>query len=433
LIAGAILLPGVGALLGWSLPPTRRPPRRAEPLPAWVPPFVVAWIVVQAVVPLRHFFIEGDVNWTQEGELFSWRVKGHFKDYRHPHFVVEDDRLLSRNGDSTTIDWKRLNLEEVVYVDVDPESLDWRSLPAIVVVFEPLLGERIFFNPYHGGRETPTPPAEGAAWVERFWLDQYGRPPEEVRRCISFQEAFANVQSGLETDPLMKGVQRIFAMASPEVERLTSPRANKRDKRQACARVCYLIGNMFAVPHARSLIQENFALCGPLDVLGRVGRDDDFLVINDSKLLDKPKSVGALRWVKADAWRPVGDEKVLTVLLAWETTPPIDLRSLPKYFVFENPDRGRCILWNPFAELTLLRQHRILTGPLDAHAYALHIADAWNRRFSRRPKVFVDMFLTLNQHPEQRAIDPNVNLAAEPRKAFGRHPWIMALRRAEAP
>ena len=34
-----------------------------------------AWLVVQVAVPLRHWFIPGDVAWTEEGHRFSWRMK----------------------------------------------------------------------------------------------------------------------------------------------------------------------------------------------------------------------------------------------------------------------------------------------------------------------------------------------------------------------
>jgi hypothetical protein len=35
---------------------------------------LVAWAVGQLVVPLRHYFIPGDVNWTEEGHRFSWHM-----------------------------------------------------------------------------------------------------------------------------------------------------------------------------------------------------------------------------------------------------------------------------------------------------------------------------------------------------------------------
>jgi vitamin K-dependent gamma-carboxylase len=36
--------------------------------------FVALWVLVQLVVPLRHWFIPGNVAWTEEGQRFSWQM-----------------------------------------------------------------------------------------------------------------------------------------------------------------------------------------------------------------------------------------------------------------------------------------------------------------------------------------------------------------------
>lgn len=36
---------------------------------------VALYLIVQVCVPLRHLVYPGDVNWTEEGHLFSWRMK----------------------------------------------------------------------------------------------------------------------------------------------------------------------------------------------------------------------------------------------------------------------------------------------------------------------------------------------------------------------
>ena len=38
------------------------------------------WIAFQVIVPLRHFFIPGNVHWTEEGHNFSWHMKLRDKD-----------------------------------------------------------------------------------------------------------------------------------------------------------------------------------------------------------------------------------------------------------------------------------------------------------------------------------------------------------------
>lgn len=37
--------------------------------------FVAVYLLIQALVPLRHWAIPGDVSWTEEGHFFSWHMK----------------------------------------------------------------------------------------------------------------------------------------------------------------------------------------------------------------------------------------------------------------------------------------------------------------------------------------------------------------------
>jgi vitamin K-dependent gamma-carboxylase len=37
--------------------------------------FLAAWVAVQLLLPLRHFLYPGNVDWTEEGHRFSWRMK----------------------------------------------------------------------------------------------------------------------------------------------------------------------------------------------------------------------------------------------------------------------------------------------------------------------------------------------------------------------
>lgn len=82
--------------------------REAEPecetsLPAGrsrlVVPILVAWFVVQAALPLRHFLLPGNVDWTDAGAQFSWRMMLNHK--------TSALRLYARNienGDVLAID-----------------------------------------------------------------------------------------------------------------------------------------------------------------------------------------------------------------------------------------------------------------------------------------------------------------------------------------
>ena len=51
---------------------------------------VVIFVLVQLLVPLRHFFIRGNVGWTDEGHNFSWRMKLRDKSVQEIRFFTKD-------------------------------------------------------------------------------------------------------------------------------------------------------------------------------------------------------------------------------------------------------------------------------------------------------------------------------------------------------
>jgi hypothetical protein len=53
---------------------------------------VLVWVVLQCVIPLRHFAIPGEVSWTEEGHNFSWHMKLRDKAATAQFRVVVDGR-----------------------------------------------------------------------------------------------------------------------------------------------------------------------------------------------------------------------------------------------------------------------------------------------------------------------------------------------------
>ena len=41
----------------------------------WTAACLAIWVGVQLVVPFRHFLYPGNVDWTEEGHRFAWRMK----------------------------------------------------------------------------------------------------------------------------------------------------------------------------------------------------------------------------------------------------------------------------------------------------------------------------------------------------------------------
>lgn len=46
----------------------------AGTFPKWATYAVVFYLAIQVLLPLRHWFIPGNVNWTEEGHKYSWRM-----------------------------------------------------------------------------------------------------------------------------------------------------------------------------------------------------------------------------------------------------------------------------------------------------------------------------------------------------------------------
>lgn len=74
-----IMIGGTLVFFDWRLPPLAdapRPERRRADVawPAGRGALLIGLIVLQALLPLRHWLYPGDVNWTEEGGRFAWRV-----------------------------------------------------------------------------------------------------------------------------------------------------------------------------------------------------------------------------------------------------------------------------------------------------------------------------------------------------------------------
>jgi vitamin K-dependent gamma-carboxylase len=72
---------------GEAASPTLPPPKTQLPVTI----AIAAYLAVQVLLPLRHWLYPGDVNWTEEGHRFSWRMKLRSKDARLTMHVRDPD------------------------------------------------------------------------------------------------------------------------------------------------------------------------------------------------------------------------------------------------------------------------------------------------------------------------------------------------------
>jgi hypothetical protein len=56
--------------------------RPARPLPGWLPKILAAYVAFHLLVPFRHLAYPGPVNWNEDGDEFSWRLRVRAKSKR---------------------------------------------------------------------------------------------------------------------------------------------------------------------------------------------------------------------------------------------------------------------------------------------------------------------------------------------------------------
>jgi len=67
-------------------------PAAAPRLPRVTVGLVAAYLLIQLLVPLRHFLYRGSVHWTEEGHRFSWHMKLRDKDATARFYVTDPQR-----------------------------------------------------------------------------------------------------------------------------------------------------------------------------------------------------------------------------------------------------------------------------------------------------------------------------------------------------
>lgn len=152
--------------------------REAAPIPQWGLALLGAWLAAQAALPLRHYLIPGNVNWTGEGTRFSWRMKAAARVPGKLQIRLRDDALFPEDAEGRI----RLQPEEWrggrrVFREIDGSDVDWTAMPPVFVFFEPGYGERVVFNPYGDGTESPLTAEASRSRARTFWRRLYGREP----------------------------------------------------------------------------------------------------------------------------------------------------------------------------------------------------------------------------------------------------------------
>jgi hypothetical protein len=429
MLAGMLAVPIVGAALGWRVRPSE--PLRPSPPPQPVGPariaLLSAYLAVQTLLPLRHLAIEGDVHWTGEGGKFAWQMMARAHS-GHVRYRLQDPAWPAPDGaPHPKIEWPRIEgaAPAPIFHDVDSHrpTRDWFG--EIVVVFEPFVGERIFFNP-GDGEDASFEAAERR--VGEIWRNAYGRvvAAQRTRPLADVLQDLIRRRPRTRTDALDREWSEFRRVGRSLIERDAAFRergpthpTNLEDRLrwQADLGRFLAIAGRLAMPEAMAEVYRSRAF----DLFGGFG--PNWLLVFDPELQTR----GNLFYFTRVSWSEFRFDQVV-----WTdfTRLPSDVAKLLPERMFGYDRSGQpVVFWNAERDLVPFPQFQghVALGTM-IHQYANgRIARFWEEQTGVRPRVFVDSYAKLNQHPLQPLVDPNVDLASVPLRIFSHNPWILPM------
>lgn len=421
LITGAIIVPVIGAALGWKLKSDRRalPAEEGQPRPSVVV-FVCLWLCLQTLIPLRHYLIAGDVNWTEEGGRWSWRMKGVARRARSTHIVIEDPEII-RLDDSgqAVVERTHWNGSPVIYRQVVARHVDWQKLPEVVVVMQPLVGELVFFNPLAGGGYTSV--AEAQMRINQIWEEVYGRRPTAIVEAKSLRETLAAAESEVSAVEGGRALVSVFRESRRLAKTLEDENLPSDEVWRAVQKLRRNINSLVANPRYGGIVRQHVARSYPLSLHGGLAQAP-FLTIEDVPLHKMTRE--RVVTLDRDAWKIAwpGAEEVVVDL---DSLTPFERKLIPPVFLTID-ELGRAgIGWDQSHDLAEYQNRWFAIDPFMVRQYAREIARRWQQEHGRYPKVYVIEFVKMNQYPARLLIDPYADLASEPVHLFRHNDWIL--------
>lgn len=435
LIGGTVLAPGLGAALGWKLKPS--PPVLGNAPGLRVArvtfAFFLGWLVFQSLMPIRHYFIAGDGRFTYEGLSFSWRLKADEHSALPVEISVKDTKILATNENgSVRVDWPQWHGERLVYGSVSPAQIDWASLPEVFILLEPVLGERILYNPY-GGPSPIRTEVGGRARVREIWQTLYGRQPRSVQSTVPVDVVFNEVTKGLS----VSGNREEAAVLSGIAEEWKRGMLQRKSP-ESMSGTFYRLRSWLLDLTARNSSGELMAFLRQLHPFALSGfgqHAGSFLLIDDPQLVDaSTRKVNRAQWKlgAATSGQPgtVGSEdgqamEILTEypgLEHWEWIPQACI-IIPR----ENPARGPRIFWNSRRDISPSKFIHISNQPFFLRRYARRVAQWWEKEYARRPEVHALAMVAFNGRPHQQLVDPDQDLASVSVNWFTHNAWVRDL------
>lgn len=424
--AGLICIPPVGTLLGWKLAPSPQPDQaRARPL-AWLPfTLICAYAIVQLVVPLRHFFIPGNVDWTAEGARFSWRMKAGQKQATRMEIVIEPP--LAADGSAGEFDWDTLGQTPRVYRHVPADQIDYTTMPELFIQFQPFYGERLIYNPFQTTSGSPRTLDEAVSRVKSYWQATYGRQPK-VHKTFPLFDVLQAVESRIPAEKLTSEQRRSLVEAKYLATELAT---GKTDSDTQQTLVAALRERLFELVSSDNelladLVQRAVAQSHPFATEGARLPNGPLLVVDDPELF-LPEAQKGYAVIDRSKWKQTTDPRdTVYANMMWMTQR--EWPAFPLLVLRVDLDGSERLIWNQFFELRPHQRMTMTARPFMCHQYAQHIADWWEQNTGSRPRVYMHLDAALSPYALQPALDSRVDMATAPLRALSHNDWILPLR-----
>ncbi|GAA4441872.1 HTTM domain-containing protein [Bremerella cremea] len=381
----------------------------------------IAW---QATWPLRHFFIPGDANWTEEGQDFSWRMMLRAKAAGHLTCRVVDPVLQTTTPEGRPgIDWNACpaGTPQAIHVAIDSHQFNWSHHPGLTITQDPILGRRLIYNPSALHTERDEAITVGTQNVEAQWEKTFARTPR-IETTISLTEAVAQIRQ----DFAVKAKELKLSEASTaeflrelealQLQDLAHDDAQPGHESQRAQLVGKLQG-LYNSPLA-DIVRPVFDRLEPFRLQGAPLSGKPLLVIFDPALKDASASETEVELLKLSSGEPY------IVWTDFSRLRPDDFRRLPLHYVtFE--DRSLHMVWNHYQEIELFQLEKAAVRPWMIHQYAQRVSKRWREVTGRQAQVRVESYVMMNYTIPQMLIDPEADLAAANLNNFSHNTWIL--------
>ena len=441
LAAGGILAPGVGASLGWKLKasPPGAGANEVHRLAKWTVVLVSAWLAGQTFMPIRRFFMPGDSRFSYQGLSFSWRLKAEVRRAKAAQFFVKDAAVITTDKTGRAqIDWNQWRGDKVVYRRVTSGRIQWSQLPEIMVFLEPIVGERVIYNPYASNLRSEAGVRDR---VSRIWNELYGREPAEIQPTMSVAQAFDGASVALRGAGHL-GEASTLASLVPSASLLLQDKRDQREATDTCANARALLHQFGEQKEIWPVVLPFVEQIDPMSLATELHPPFPFFVIEDPQLLGASnKLVNPARWktgaytrdVRADTQVNVGGEPLVI------HTADVDVAArdvMPLLCILDSEENRKLppvIWWNSLKDLTSSKLMHISNQPFYLRRYARRVAGLWEKEYGRRPIVNASTRVSLNARPFQNLVDPEADLASVPVSWFGTNHWIKDLETPRIP